>query len=88
MTDFVGVNHFNVWYVLCNLYHYDLTTNQISVLACINKLTSAFHLFIAGVEKVKEVKNKMQSGDELYVLMVAGLTDVLIKSVEEGKSKC
>ena len=44
--------------------------------------------FLAGVEKVKEVKNKMQSGDELYVLMVAGLTDVLIKSVEEGKSKC
>ena len=40
------------------------------------------------MEKVKEVKNKMQSGDELYVLMVAGLTDVLIKSVKEGKSKC
>ena len=78
-----------MWYVQCNLYHYDdLTTNQISVLACINKLTFVLHLFFAGVEKVKEVKNKMQSGDELYVLMVAGLTDVLIKSVEEGKSKC
>ena len=62
--------------MLCNLYHYDLTTNH------------SIHLFLAGVEKVKEVKNKMQSGDELYVLMVAGLTDVLIKSVEEGKSKC
>lgn len=36
---------------------------------------------------MKEVKSKMQSDDELYVLMIAGLTDVLIKSVEEGKSE-
>ena len=28
-TDFLGVNHFNVWYVQCSLYHYDLTTNHV-----------------------------------------------------------
>lgn len=36
---------------------------------------------------MKEVKSTMKNGDELFVLLVAGLTDVLIKSVEEGKSE-
>lgn len=39
----------------------------------------------AGVEKIKEVKANC-GNEEVFVLIMAGLTDVLIKSVEEGKS--
>lgn len=35
---------------------------------------------------MKELQASCDRGDLIYVLMVAGLTDVLIKSVEEGKS--
>jgi len=39
-----------------------------------------------GVSKVKEVKAAVPSSDPIYVVILAGLTDVLIKSIDDGKS--
>lgn len=39
------------------------------------------------MDKLKQLKATAHPDDDYVVLMIAGLTDVLIKSVEEGKSK-
>ncbi|XP_067940774.1 uncharacterized protein [Watersipora subatra] len=72
--------------LLSNFYGSYLNKSKFRASVIVNN-AGIEQLATLGVEKLKEVKSTSGPKDVVYVLIVAGLTDVLIKSVEEGKNK-